>query len=158
MSSTLSGRLAPLSERTYAILRIVAGAMFMFHGVQKIFGVLSEFQPAVGSQLWIGGVLELLCGAAIVLGFSTRWAAFLASGMMAVAYLQFHWKFSFDATFFPTINQGELALLYSFVFLYMAGRGDGPWSLGKWRDTVRNRVVHGSADRAPAAPQPVGTR
>lgn len=123
MYNKLSDRLGPLSERTYAMLRIVAGAMFMFHGVQKIFGVLSEFQPPVGSQLWIGGVLELVCGAAIALGFFTRWAALLASGMMAVAYMQFHWKFSFGADFFPSINQGELALLYAFAFLYMAAKG-----------------------------------
>jgi len=122
------------------MLRIVAGAMFMFHGAQKIFGVLSEYQPPVGSPLWIGGILELVCGTAIALGLSTRWAAFFASGMTAVAYLQFHWKFSLGATFFPAINQGELALLYSFVFLYMACKGDGTWRLGKRQTTQYGKV------------------
>ena len=121
--------LTPFSEKAYALLRIVAGAMFTFHGVQKVFGVLTEQQPPMGSQLWIGGAIELVCGAAIALGFRTRLAAFLASGTMAVAYFQFHWKLRFDSAFFPTVNGGELAALYSFVFLYMACRGAGPWSL-----------------------------
>ena len=126
--------LPPLAERAYALLRIVAGAMFTFHGVQKIFGVLSEHpSPDVGSQMWIGGMLELVCGIAIALGLYVRLAAFLASGMMAVAYTQFHWKLQFDSAFFPAINQGELALLYSFVFLYMACKGAGRWSLGARR-------------------------
>jgi putative oxidoreductase len=119
------------------LLRIVAGAMLTFHGVQKTFGVLTEHQPPVGSQLWIGGVLELVCGAAIALGLFTRLAAFLASGMLAVAYVQFHWKFQFDSGFFPTVNQGELAVLYSFTFLYMACRGAGGWSLASRRTTNR---------------------
>jgi len=76
-------------------MRIVTGFMLSFHGAQKIFGVLSEVQPAVGSQLWIGGVIELVGGLAVILGFQTRVAAFLCSGMMAVAYVQYHWKFQF---------------------------------------------------------------
>jgi len=124
-----SSGLASFAEHAYALLRIVAGAMFLFHGLQKVFGVLSEQQPPVGSQLWIGGVLELVCGTAIALGVFTRLAAFLASGTMAVAYFQFHWKFQLDAAFFPTVNEGELAVLYCFVFLYLACRGGGRWSL-----------------------------
>lgn len=122
-------RLSPLSEAAYALLRIVAGAMFAFHGVQKVFGVLTDHQPPVGSQLWIGGLIELVCGTAIALGVFTRLAAFLASGTMAVAYFQFHWKFRFDSAFFPTVNQGELAALYCFVFFFVFCRGAGPWSL-----------------------------
>lgn len=113
------------AEHAYALLRVVAGAMFTFHGVQKVFGVLTDKQPPVGSQLWIGGVLELVLGAAIALGFATRLAAFVASGMMAVAYFQYHWKFELDARFFPTVNGGELAVLYCFVFLYIACKGSG---------------------------------
>jgi len=120
---------APFSEYAYALLRIVAGAMFTFHGVQKVLGVLTDGQPPVGSQLWIGGVIELLCGAAIALGLFTRPAAFLASGTMAVAYVQFHWKLQFGAGFFPGVNRGELAVLYCFVFLYMVCRSAGPWSV-----------------------------
>ena len=124
---------APLSEHVYALLRIVAGSMFAFHGLQKVLGVLTENQPPVGSQLWIGGLIELICGAALVLGLFTRAGAFLASGTMAVAYFQFHWKFQLGPGFFPTVNGGELAVLYCFVFLYMASRGAGPWSLDSRR-------------------------
>ena len=124
-------QLAKHSDQTYALLRIVAGGMFSFHGVQKILGILSDFQPAVGSQLWIGGIIELVAGFLIMVGFQTRWAAFLASGQMAVAYFQFHWKFQLDRNFFPTINKGELAVLYCFVFLYIACRGGVLWCLDK---------------------------
>jgi putative oxidoreductase len=119
------------ADQAYAVLRIVAGFMFSFHGAQKILGVLSEFQPPVGSQLWLGGLLELVGGLAILLGFRTRLAAFLCSGEMAVAYVQFHWKFQLGPQFFPAINQGELAALYSFVFLLIACRGAGTWGLEK---------------------------
>ena len=116
---------------TYAILRIVSGVLFLTHGVQKIFGVVAESQPPIGSQLWIGGMIELICGLLIVIGFQTRWAAILASGTMAVAYIQFHWKFQFDSGFLPAINGGDAAILYCFVFLYIACRGSGLWSLDK---------------------------
>ena len=125
--------LKPKSEAAFALLRIVAGLMFAFHGIQKVFGVLSEFQPPVGSQLWIGGVIELVAGLAIAGGLFTTWAAFLASGTMAVAYTQFHWKLAFGAEFFPAVNKGELALLYSVLFLYVACRGGGPLSLDRGR-------------------------
>ncbi len=115
----------------YAILRIVSGVLFLTHGVQKIFGVVAESQPPIGSQLWIGGMIELICGLLIVIGFQTRWAAILASGTMAVAYIQFHWKFQFDSGFLPAINGGDAAILYCFVFLYIACRGSGLWSLDK---------------------------
>ncbi|MBI4056717.1 MAG: DoxX family protein [Elusimicrobia bacterium] len=115
----------------YALLRIVSGFMFAFHGAQKILGVLSDFQPPFGSQIWIGGVIELLGGLAVMLGFKTRLAAFICSGEMAVAYFQFHWKFQFGANFFPGINKGEAAVLYCFIFLLLACRGAGKWSLGK---------------------------
>jgi len=95
--------------------------MFSQHGFQKLFGVLgARFQPPVGSQLWIGAVIEVVCGLAIAAGFQTMWAAFLASGTMAVAYIQFHWKLQFDSGFFPAVNQGESAALYCFVFLFIA--------------------------------------
>jgi len=104
----------------------------MFHGLQKIFGVFASpehGQPAVGSEIWIGGVLELVCGAAIALGLFASLAAFLASGMMAVAYFQFHWRFRFDRNFFPIVNGGEMAVLYCFLYLYIACRGPGRWAL-----------------------------
>ena len=119
-------RFAP---HAYALLRIMTGFMFSFHGAQKILGVLSEHRPPMGSQIWIGGLIELLGGLAVMLGIQTRVAAFLCSGTMAVAYFQFHWKFQLGPAFFPAINQGELAVLYCFIFLYIACRGAGTWSL-----------------------------
>lgn len=116
-------------NEAYALLRIVAGFMFAFHGVQKILGVFSEFRPPLGSQIWFGGVIELVGGLAIMLGIMTRVAAFLCSGQMAVAYFQFHWKFQLGANFFPAINKGELAVLYCFLFLYIACRGGVQWYL-----------------------------
>lgn len=121
--------LAPLAPRAYTVLRVAAGLMFSFHGMQKIFGVLTDHQPAVGSQIWIGGLIELTTGLLIAVGVATTWAALLASGTMAVAYTQFHWKFAFGANFFPTVNKGELAAVYAFLFLYIACRGSGGGSL-----------------------------
>ena len=69
-----------------------------------------------------------LVGLLILVGFQTRWAAFLASGEMAMAYFQFHWRFQLGAQFFPGINKGELAVLYCFVFLLVFFRGSGIWS------------------------------
>lgn len=105
-------------------LRIIAGLMFMQHGTQKIFGFPA---PAMGpfdiaSQIGIGGVLELVGGALLVLGLFTRPVAFLMSGMMAVAYFQFH---AASGGFFPLVNQGELAALYCWVFLYIFFAGPG---------------------------------
>ncbi|MGV8056973.1 MAG: DoxX family protein [Smithellaceae bacterium] len=119
------------TNHIYALLRIITGLMFTFHGTQKILGILSTFQPPIGSQLWFGGIIELLGGLAVMLGFQTRMAAFICSGMMAVAYFQFHWKFQLGAKVFPAINQGELAVLYCFVFLFIASRGGVKWCLEK---------------------------
>ncbi|MBI4004077.1 MAG: DoxX family protein [Candidatus Omnitrophica bacterium] len=124
-------QLAKYTDQAYALLRIVAGFMFSFHGAQKILGFLSEFQPPVGSQIWFGGLIELIGGLLIMVGFQTRWAAFICSGEMAVAYFQFHWKFQLGSAFFPAINKGELAALYSFVFLLIACRGGVRWCLDK---------------------------
>jgi putative oxidoreductase len=124
-------RLERFADSAYAMMRIMAGFMFSFHGAQKILGVLSEFRPPVGSQLWFGGIIELLGGLAVMLGLRTRAAAFLCSGTMAVAYFQFHWKLQLGPQFFPAVNQGELAALYSFVFLLIACRGGVKWSLDR---------------------------
>ena len=125
--------LGPRSEAAFTLLRVVAGAMFAFHGLQKVFGVLAPTLPARFSQVWFGGVIELVGGAAIALGAFTRSAAFIASGTMAVAYVQFHWKGALDEHFLPAVNKGELALLYAVLFLYIACRGAGRWSIDGWR-------------------------
>ena len=124
-------QLEKCGDHAYALLRIVTGFIFLFHGAQKILGVLSQFQPPAWSQLWFGGLIELVGGLMVLLGFQTRAAAFLCSGTMAVAYIQYHWKFQIGAQIFPAVNKGELALLYSFVFLLIACRGGVKWCLDK---------------------------
>ncbi|MCB9736886.1 MAG: DoxX family protein [Deltaproteobacteria bacterium] len=121
--------LAPAREPAYAAMRVVLGLLWSFHGVQKIFGVLTDHQPETLSQVWIGGVIELVAGLLIAVGLFTRWAAFIASGTMAVAYIQFHWKLDFGDGFFPAVNKGELAVVYCFVFLVVAAFGPGRFSL-----------------------------
>lgn len=121
--------LTPLDDHAYGLMRVTAGVLFAFHGLQKIFGIMANSQPDVGSQMWVGGLIELIGGAAIALGAFSPWAAFLASGTMAVAYAQFHWKFQFGAEFFPIKNKGELALLYSVVLFFIACKGSGVFSI-----------------------------
>jgi putative oxidoreductase len=123
--------LSKYSDHTYALLRIVSGLLLSFHGAQKLFGVAGGPQPPMGSQIWFGGILELVSGLAILLGFQTRLAAFVLSGMMAVAYTQFHWKLQFGAGFWPAVNKGELAVVYCFLLLFMATRGGVKWCLDK---------------------------
>lgn len=124
--------LSPFAERAYALFRIVVGAQFALHGVQKVLGMLGGFGGTPGatapfpSQMWIGGVIELVGGAAVALGLFTRPAAFLSSGTMAVAYFQFHQP----GGILPLQNKGELAVIYCFAFLVIATKGTGVWGLG----------------------------
>jgi putative oxidoreductase len=124
-------RVSRFEPAAYAALRIVSGLLFSFHGAQKIFGWLATNpRPAVGSQIWFGGIIELVGGILIALGLFTRCAAFLASGTMAVAYTQFHWKLALAKwQWLPIVNHGELAVLYCFVFLYICVHGPGSASL-----------------------------
>ena len=132
---SLHGFLSPYTEGAYALLRIVSGLLFAFHGMQGLFGVLlpAEYRPHLWSQGWFGSVIELVGGLLIAGGLWTTCAAFVASGTMAVAYVQFHWKFAFDKDFFPTINHGEMALVYSVLFFYLACHGSGRWSVDRAR-------------------------
>ena len=115
----------------YVLLRVVAGLLFLQAGGMKILdwfgGVPAEFggHPPMMSQVWIGGVLELVGGAAVLLGLFTRPVAFILSGEMAVAYFQFHQP----SGFWPIQNHGEPAVLLCFIFLFFAAHGAGPWSL-----------------------------
>ena len=121
---------ATLETWTHAALRIVTGGMFALHGVKKLFGALTTRAPVeLLSQKGLGGVIELVGGALIALGLFTRPAAFLSAGTMAVAYIQFHWKLAMSERFLPIVNGGELAVVYCFVFLWLAVRGGGPASL-----------------------------
>ena len=123
--------LGRFSPQIYALFRIVLGLMFLMHGTQKLFGWPpgERPMPAAWSQHWIGGVIELTCGALVMIGLFTGWAAFLASGTMAVAYFQFH-QFSPDSKgVLPIQNGGELAVAYCFAFLLIAAKGPGIWSV-----------------------------
>jgi putative oxidoreductase len=116
----------------YAALRIVAGFMFLWHGSQKLLGFPGgKAAPELFSQMWFGGIIELVCGSLIALGMLTRAAAFVASGTMAVAYLQFHWKGALGADFLPLVNKGEAAVLYCFIFLLFCARGPGEISIDR---------------------------
>jgi putative oxidoreductase len=117
--------LSPHADRIYALFRIVAGFLFMCHGLDKLFGTFGGEQPPLASMGGAAGIIETVAGLLIMVGFLTHWAAFLASGTMAVAYFMVHQP----QGSLPYQNHGELAALYSFVFLYIAARGSGPWSV-----------------------------
>ena len=111
---------------TLNLLRIVTGLLFWQHGAQKLFGWLSGNQVGnLMSQHGLAGILEFVGGILIVLGLFTRPVAFVLSGQMAVAYFQAH----FPQSFWPIENRGELAALFSFVFLFLAANGGGAYSL-----------------------------
>jgi putative oxidoreductase len=119
---SILGRLSP---QLYALLRIVSGLLFACHGAQKLFGVLGGQQVPLMSQMGLAGAIELVGGLLIAVGFMTSIVAFIASGEMAVAYFQAH----APAGFWPIQNRGELAVLYCFLFLYIASRGSGTLSV-----------------------------
>jgi putative oxidoreductase len=125
---------------TYFLLRIVAGLLFIQTGGLILFGWFGGMPgqsgpPSLVSQTGIGGLLEFFGGIAITLGFATRPVAFILSGMMAVAYWQFHAPNGAS----PVQNQGISAVLFCFLFLYVAARGGGEWSLDAllWRKRQR---------------------
>ncbi|WP_295191273.1 DoxX family protein [uncultured Brevundimonas sp.] len=116
------------SSRALAALRIVAGLLFLAHGVIKIFGFPAGAEPGqqeLMSLFGIGGVIELITGLLMILGLFTRPAAFIASGQMAVAY----WMFHFPSSPYPAVNGGDAAILYCFIFLYIFTAGPGAWSM-----------------------------
>ena len=121
------------APRLLSVLRIVSALIFIAHGTQKLLGFPASERPApeMGSLLWFGGLLELGGGLLLLIGLFTRPVAFILSGMMAVAY----WMFHAPQSPFPAVNMGDAAILYCFVFLYIAAAGPGPWSV----DAARNR-------------------
>jgi len=121
--------LGKYSDFLYALMRIVVGVLFACHGSQKLFGVpVGQKQGA--TLLIVAGVIEMIGGILIALGFLASWAAFIASGEMAAAYFKQHAPHGF----WPIMqggNGGELAILYCFVFLYIAARGSGILSIDR---------------------------
>jgi len=120
----ISTRFAPYA---YALMRIIVGLLFAVHGSQKLLNFPPSGQPGLPpwSFFWVGGLIELVGGLMIAVGLFAPIAAFICSGEMAVAYFIVHAR----GGFWPVLNKGELAIVYCFVFLFIAAYGSGIWSL-----------------------------
>ena len=116
--------LASQERWIYAITRILVGVLFACHGAQKVLGMFGRVGPP-GGLIWTAGVIELVGAGLVAVGLLASWAAFVCSGEMGVAYFMAHQP----AGLLPIMNKGELAALYSLVFLVIAARGSGPWSI-----------------------------
>jgi putative oxidoreductase len=138
---TVSGRRASLHQMrafepyAYVLLRIFAGFMFFWHGVQKLFGWPPSEHVVDAFTKYVGGGIEFIAGLLTTFGLFTRPAAFLASGMMAVAYWMVHGLKSGQPL--PIQNRGELAVIYCFVFLFICTRGSGKLSLDRARKNAK---------------------
>ncbi|KAA1178606.1 DoxX family protein [Rhizobium tropici] len=120
----LSERLSPYQSAVLAILRIVTALLFIEHGTQKLFG----FPPApyaITTLFFVAAIIEFMGGILILLGLFTRPVAFLLSGEMAIAYFMVHMQIDF----FPANNQGDGAVLFCFIFLFLVFSGPGKWAL-----------------------------
>jgi putative oxidoreductase len=124
--------LSSYNSQGYALMRIVVGFLFLWHGAQKLFGIPSALPGDIPAFItYIAGPIELIGGALVMIGLFTRWPAFLASGLMAFAY----WMAHGTKAILPIPNNGELAALYCFVFLFISTQGSGIWSV----DAAQNR-------------------
>jgi putative oxidoreductase len=118
------------SSQAYAAMRMVVGFLFLWHGAQKLFGFPSALPVAIPAFItYVAGPIEFFGGTLVMVGLFTSWAAFLASGQMAFAY----WMAHGTKAPLPIQNNGELAVLYCFVFLFIATQGGGIWSLDALR-------------------------
>ena len=117
------------ASRMLSVLRIVSGLIFLEHGTQKWlnFPPLDRAPPGIATMSGAGGLIELIGGTLLVLGLFTRPVAFILSGEMAIAY----WWAHAPRNLFPVLNGGDAAILYCFVFLYIAFAGGGAWSLDR---------------------------
>jgi putative oxidoreductase len=116
------------SPRILSVLRIITGFLLMWHGSQKLFNFPPSAMPGGGGGLMtFAGILEFGGGLLILIGLFTRWTAFILCGLMAVAYWMVHG--TSGKGFLPLMNNGELAVLYCFVFLYLFFAGGGAWSV-----------------------------
>jgi putative oxidoreductase len=113
------------ADRGFALFRFVIGILFASHGAQKLFGFFGGHVMTSNRLLLAAALIEFVCGLLVAVGLLASWAAFLASGEMAVAYFMAH----APKAFWPLVNQGELAVVYCFAFLYVAARGAGPYSV-----------------------------
>src|SRR4051812_20370441 len=133
MQQNISAKWQSWSPQLLSVLRIVSAYIFIQSGTMKILGfpiaMPNGMQIDLLSQTGIGGMMELIGGALLLLGFYTRPVAFLLAGEMAVAYFQFH----ASKGFWTSINGGGSAMLFCFVFLYISAAGGGPWSIDALR-------------------------
>ena len=124
----MSDRFSAYAPQVLAALRVVTALLFIAHGTQKLLGFpTTEMQPPLMSLFGAAGIIEIVAGLMILVGFFTRPAAFIASGTMAIAY----WMVHAPMNGFPVNNGGDAAILFCFVFLYLAFAGPGAWSLNK---------------------------
>jgi putative oxidoreductase len=120
------------SPHLLSVLRIMSALLFLEHGTSKLLGMPPSTMPShfeLFSMVGFSGILEFVGGILLAIGLFTRFTAFILSGEMAVAYFMVHASHNF----FPMVNKGEIAVLYCFVFLYLAAAGGGPWSLDRLR-------------------------
>lgn len=130
----MENTLARFTPQLFAILRIVTGLLFALHGTQKLFGFPGDGTPVeLMSLMGLAGIIEFVGGLLVAIGFLTRYAAFICSGQMAAAYFMAH----APKGSLPILNQGELAVLFCFLFLYIAAHGAGIWSVDSARTTTR---------------------
>jgi putative oxidoreductase len=129
MRSVMEKSLASFAPYAYALLRIIAGLLFISHGGQKLFGWFGGQPVPFASLFGVAAMIELGLGVLITIGLLTRIAAIIASGEMAVAYFIGH----YPKSFWPLENEGEPAVLFCFIFLFMATEGSGIWSVDEAR-------------------------
>lgn len=133
----IATRWSAWAPQLLSLLRIVAAFLFIQYGTMKLFGFPMAMPDGTTASLMtqtgIGGALELVGGALLLIGLFTRPVAFVLSGEMAVAYFQFH----APQSFWPIVNQGAPAILYCFIWLYVSAAGPGPWSLDALRKHER---------------------
>lgn len=143
----IEGRYAP---QALSLVRIVTALLFVLHGTSKLinFPPFPMALPEPGTLLWIAAVMELVGGLLLLAGLFSRPVAFILSGEMAVAY----WMFHAPRSTFPSVNEGEPAILFCFIFLLIAAAGPGPWSL----DAARKRKIVITEDKATGEPMPEG--
>lgn len=123
--------LSKYQPQLLSVLRIVAGLLFIEHGLQKVVGIppmTMAIPPDAATIIMVAGWMELIGGALIILGLFSRIVAFICSGEMAVAYWMVHFA---KGGPFPAVNGGDAAILFCFVFLYLAAAGPGPWAVNQ---------------------------
>jgi putative oxidoreductase len=126
-----------ISPQVLSILRIITALLLLQHGLSKFFSFpMAMPMPSLFSLLWFAGIIEIVGGVLLLIGLFSRWTALILSGELAFAYFIAH----APRGFYPLTNQGEDAVLFCFIFLYLACAGPGPWSVDAMREKVQRRA------------------